>query len=217
MSETKITKGQLELLDIIQDFLTMKGRYPILYELCALTGRQPNHIHCTLRNLTEIGLIDYPEDLYITPTMKDILDLVSIGFTQSQIEDALSLHHITVCNVMRDLKDRGLILVEDDSADSEQGSTTFIQVTSDVYIEVRAGKSKETELINLNGCRGYLKGVTDLLECVVYYDCKPYKIDLDPFDVEQIVSYKESRHEFTRAAEADNVHHVKTYIRFHRH
>ena len=211
--DSGLTSGQLSVLDEILDFRAKYGRLPFLYEVCYLTGKKANHVHCIIKNLIDEELLDYPDELLITPAMKDILGLINEGLTQSQIEEELGLHHITVCNIMRQLREKGLMYVDLD--DEVIGPGTFIQVVNDVYEEIPQGGSA-FELVNLHECRGYLKLIDEMLTCVVYLDCKPYEVDLEAGDVEQILCYKESGHGYKCSTEAHTESKTRTFIRFHR-
>lgn len=211
-----ITMGQLQLVDVIRAFELEHRRLPYLYELCEITGRQPHHLHCIINNLVELELLDYPEDLMITPNMKNVLALAKEGNTVEEIGNILGLHQITLFNVLSILRDKDLLPEEFEFDGTNR--KTYVEVCNDVYIEVALGKDKnQKELINLCGCRGYIKTIDDHLTCVIYHECTPYSIDLEAGDVEEIPCYKESGHGFSCASKTDSVKIIRTYIRFHRH
>lgn len=215
MGECSTTKCQLEVLRAIEEFVKIYGRDPFLYEICAITGKKPNHLHQTIAHLNELGLLDYGEELCITPSMKAVLELLAQGKSPEEIQTELGMHRVSIANILEKLTAMGLL--ENEEFVAEDMGNTYLRVINHVYIEAEMGKDKRLELIDLMGCCGYLKNINDLFECVIFYECVPYVIDLDPNDVEQILCYKETHHEFVRLAETDNIHHIKTYLRFHRH
>lgn len=58
--ERKITKKQIEMLHIINDFILMNGYPPSCRDICKASGRtSPATVHMYIRTLRAKGYIDY--------------------------------------------------------------------------------------------------------------------------------------------------------------
>lgn len=98
-----LTKIQYELKCVIDDFKLTHNRLPYQYELCSITGKESRAIG---KILAFMG-IDYPENLMISPHVKNIYDHFEDGMTLQELADKVGMKYNVCYNFLAVLESMG--------------------------------------------------------------------------------------------------------------
>lgn len=98
-----LTKIQHELKCVIDEFKETNGRLPYQYELCEITGKEARAIG---KILVFMG-IDYPEELMVSPHVKNIYDRFEKGMTLQDLADKAGMKYNVCYNFLSVLESMG--------------------------------------------------------------------------------------------------------------
>ena len=98
-----MTKQQAELNEIILAFSETNGRLPYQYELCEITGKPAKAIS---KIITTLGL-NYPEELLISPYVKNLYDNFEDGMTLQQLANKVGVKYNVAYNYLYALESMG--------------------------------------------------------------------------------------------------------------
>lgn len=170
----ELTLTQLKILGIMGRIYKSTGRMAYLYEICAESGYKANHLICILKHLESQGILEYPDEYKITPTMKNVMDLYDEQATVDEMVKKLQLTKVTIKHVLSILKNQGLIVGIDDDITEHK---TFVVVTD-----------KDSPYY---GMRGYIIRIECGLYCMLYDEMGNHtKVDISPARVEEVDNSK---------------------------